>query len=41
VEEAGGKITDFKGFPTDIYSKEIVASNGKIHDEMIEVLNEK
>lgn len=41
VEEAGGKITDFKGFPTDIYSKEIVASNGKIHDEMIKVLNEK
>lgn len=41
VEEAGGKITDFKGFPTDIYSKEIVASNGKIHNEMIKVLNEK
>ncbi len=41
VEEAGGKITDFKGFPTDIYSKEIVASNGKIHEEMIRVLNEK
>ncbi len=39
VEEAGGKITDFKGLPTNIYSKEIVASNRKIHDEMIEVLN--
>lgn len=41
VEEAGGKITNFKGFSTDIYSKEIVASNGIIHDEMIKVLNEK
>ncbi len=39
VEEAGGKITDFKGLPTNIYSKEIVASNRKIHEEMIEVLN--
>lgn len=41
VEEAGGKVTDFKGLPTNIYSREIVASNGKIHDEMIEVLNKK
>lgn len=41
VEEAGGKLSDFKGFPTDIYSREIVASNGKIHEEMIKVLNEK
>ncbi len=41
VEEAGGKVTDFKGLPTDIYSKEIVASNGKIHNEMIEILNKK
>jgi myo-inositol-1(or 4)-monophosphatase len=38
VEEAGGKITDFLGGPFNIYSKEILASNGKIHQEMIEVL---
>lgn len=41
VEEAGGRITNFKGLPTDIYSKEVVASNRRIHDEMIRVLNEK
>jgi myo-inositol-1(or 4)-monophosphatase len=38
VEEAGGKVTDFLGGPFNIYSKEILASNGKIHQEMIEVL---
>jgi len=38
VEEAGGEVTDFLGGPFNIYSKEILASNGKIHQEMIEVL---
>ncbi len=38
VEEAGGKVTDFLGGPFNIYLKEILASNGKIHQEMIEVL---
>jgi myo-inositol-1(or 4)-monophosphatase len=38
VEEAGGKITDFLGGPFNIYLKEILASNGKIHQQMIEVL---
>ncbi|MGQ9618787.1 MAG: inositol monophosphatase family protein, partial [Candidatus Aminicenantia bacterium] len=36
VEEAGGEVSDFKGKSIDLYSKEIVASNGLIHDEMIE-----
>jgi myo-inositol-1(or 4)-monophosphatase len=39
VKEAGGKITDFKGGPFNIYSKEILASNGRIHGEMAKVLN--
>jgi len=38
LEEAGGKVTDFSGQPFSIYGKEIVASNGRIHDEMVRVL---
>ncbi|MFQ6032303.1 MAG: inositol monophosphatase family protein [Candidatus Zixiibacteriota bacterium] len=38
VEEAGGKVTDFSGGPFNIYLKEILASNGKIHQQMMEVL---
>jgi myo-inositol-1(or 4)-monophosphatase len=38
VEEAGGRITDFKGNPFSVYGKDILASNGKIHREMEEVL---
>lgn len=38
VEEAGGKITDFKGKPYSIYHQEILASNGRIHDPMLEVV---
>lgn len=38
VTEAGGKITDFSGGPFNIYLKEILASNGKIHQPMIDVL---
>jgi len=38
VTEAGGEVTDFKGDRIDIYEKEILASNGKIHKEMQEIL---
>ena len=38
VEEAGGLVTDFDGNKVDIFSKKILASNGKVHDAMIEVL---
>jgi myo-inositol-1(or 4)-monophosphatase len=38
VEEAGGEVTDFSGGPFNIYLKEILATNGKIHKQMIEVL---
>jgi myo-inositol-1(or 4)-monophosphatase len=40
LEEAGGRVTDFKGGPFSIYMKEILASNGVIHDEMRAVLGE-
>ena len=38
LQEAGGVITDFSGDPFSIYRRELVASNGLIHDEMVEVL---
>jgi myo-inositol-1(or 4)-monophosphatase len=38
LEEAGGRVTDFKGGPYSGDLKEILATNGKIHDEMMRVL---
>ena len=38
VEEAGGEATDFGGEPFSVYAKEILASNGKIHSQMSEIL---
>jgi myo-inositol-1(or 4)-monophosphatase len=40
ITEAGGKVTDFQGQPFTIYSEEILASNGLIHEEMLEVVRE-
>jgi len=38
VREAGGTITNFRGRRGSIYEKEVIASNGLIHEEMIAVL---
>ncbi|MGH2575614.1 MAG: inositol monophosphatase family protein [Ignavibacteria bacterium] len=38
LKESGGEASDFKGNKYSIYNKQILASNGKIHSEMIEVL---
>lgn len=38
IEEAGGKVTNFSGEEISIYSKQILATNGKVHDAMIEIL---
>lgn len=38
VREAGGRVTDFKGGAHSIYGKELVATNGLIHDEVLAVL---
>ena|SRR3972149_8607468 len=40
AEEAGGLVTDFNGNPMDIYSKKILATNGRIHDQIVKVMNE-
>jgi myo-inositol-1(or 4)-monophosphatase len=38
VGEAGGTVTDFGGDRFSVYSKEILATNGKIHSEVVDVL---
>ncbi len=38
VQEAGGRVTDAQGEPFSPYRRSIVASNGHIHYEMLEVL---
>jgi myo-inositol-1(or 4)-monophosphatase len=40
ITEAGGGVTDFQGQPFNIYSGEILASNGLIHQEMLQVIQE-
>ncbi|HZM88527.1 MAG TPA: inositol monophosphatase family protein [Blastocatellia bacterium] len=40
VSEAGGRLTDFSGGAFSNYKPEIVASNGLVHDQMLEVLNQ-
>jgi myo-inositol-1(or 4)-monophosphatase len=39
AEEAGAMVTDFNSNATDIFSKKILATNGKIHDQVISVMN--
>jgi len=39
VKEAGGVVTNFKNEKIDIYSKQILVSNGQIQNAMLEVLN--
>ena len=36
--EAGGRLTDWSGQDCDIFNGEVLATNGKIHDEMLAVL---
>jgi myo-inositol-1(or 4)-monophosphatase len=35
IEEAGGRVTDFSGNPFRLDSREVLASNGLIHDELV------
>jgi myo-inositol-1(or 4)-monophosphatase len=41
VEEAGGKVTDFENEYYSPYQPHLVATNGVIHDELIEVINNR
>jgi myo-inositol-1(or 4)-monophosphatase len=40
LRAAGGRVTDLRGRQHSIYQPEIVASNGRIHDEMLGVISE-
>jgi len=40
VREAGGTVTDYHGDPIDIHKGWIVASNGLVHDQMLDVIKQ-
>jgi myo-inositol-1(or 4)-monophosphatase len=40
VEEAGGRLTALDGGPFDLHSGRIIASNGLIHGEMVDVIRD-
>ncbi len=40
VKEAGGKVTDFDGREFNLRSRDILASNGKIHDNVLGIINQ-
>ena len=41
VEEAGGRVTDHEGNKFSVYQHRVLATNGKIHDEMLAVMSGK
>lgn len=38
VEESGGRVSDFQGETASIYGNDLLASNGLIHEQMIQIL---
>jgi len=40
VQEAGGRVTSVSGGPLDLDAPSIIASNGRIHDEILRTLEE-
>lgn len=38
IEEAGGQVTDFRGGSDTIFSRQLVASNGLIHGDILELV---
>lgn len=41
VEEAGGKVTDFKGNRYSPYQRSLIATNGLIHEPLVNIVNGK
>src|SRR3954452_4431080 len=39
IQEAGGQVTNYRNEPLSIYTKQVVASNGLIHETMLKLLN--
>ena len=40
VREAGGRVTDFSGNDWSLGSRDILASNGAVHEKLVEILRE-
>jgi myo-inositol-1(or 4)-monophosphatase len=40
LEEAGGRITDYRGDPFELEAGELVASNGQLHPALVELTSE-
>ena len=38
LTEAGGKITNFEGDPINFNARSVLASNGLVHDQVLDVL---
>ena len=38
VTEAGGMLSDFSGNPFSVYKKQVLATNGLVHEEMKNIL---
>jgi myo-inositol-1(or 4)-monophosphatase len=38
VEEAGGRVTNYAGEPYSVYDHRIIASNLRLHDEMLGII---
>jgi len=41
VKEAGGRVTDFNDKNWTIRSKDILASNGLVHSQVLKIINKK
>lgn len=41
VKEAGGRVTDFYGNPFTLKARDILASNGRMHEDLLELINKK
>jgi myo-inositol-1(or 4)-monophosphatase len=39
IEEAGGRVSDYQNQPLSIYTKQVLTSNGLVHEAMMRVLN--
>ena len=40
VQEAGGRVTHFDGSPVELLRGEVLASNGRVHDETLAIMRE-
>jgi myo-inositol-1(or 4)-monophosphatase len=38
VQEAGGRFTDFSGNASSVYGKQVLATNGLVHEALVEIL---